>query len=177
MVFYINKTIIKIEYSFFLIIAFSLLLGNKNILFLILFSALHELGHLLVLLLCGGQPSKLTVSFYGIGLKHEFEFPPIKEILFLLAGAFVNILFCLLGIKTEINFPLAVINLLPLYPLDGGRVLKIILNNFNFSEKVFKAVTIIFVIILIAFSVYRKNVSLILISVYIIVFSLNNSFD
>jgi stage IV sporulation protein FB len=180
MAFYINRVRIEIEYSFLLIIAFSLMVKNESILFVILFSSLHELGHLTALLFFKVKPERLIVSFYGIGLKYKYNLSFYQDLVFLLSGALVNLILYLLGFKKEINLALAAINLLPLYPLDGGRALKLILNKaflLDVSDRIFQFITLVFIV---SFSVYAfvlKNVSLALIIVYIIIFSLNNTFD
>ncbi|MFR5875948.1 MAG: site-2 protease family protein [Eubacterium sp.] len=178
--FYINNVSIKIEFSFFLIISFSILTDSESVLYVILFSALHELGHIVMLYVLGGRAESITIACYGIGLKHKSKLNDFRQILFLLGGVTVNFIFVLLNIEREINLALFAVNILPLYPLDGGRVLKLVLNNLltiNISDKVFKIISIIIIAFLIAAAVYFKNLSLTLIVIYIIIYSLNNSFD
>ena len=180
MVFYVNKTKIRIEYSFLLMIAFSVLLKSRNIAFVLLFSSMHEIGHLIALLIFGGRAKEINISFYGIGLKYDYSFSFLKELLLFSAGIIVNLLLCLLNINRNINLSLALINMLPLYPLDGGRILKLILNKLfylNVSDYIFKTVSFIVLALLVLYSIYAKNYSLILIIIYIIIFSLNNTFE
>ena len=129
MVFYVNKAKIRIEYSFLLMIAFSVLLKSSNIAFVLLFSSLHEIGHLIALLIFGGRAKEINISFYGIGLKYDYSFSFLKELVLFSAGIIVNLILCLLNINRNINLSLALINMLPLYPLDGGRILKLILYH------------------------------------------------
>ena len=180
MTFYINKTRVKIEYSLFLIIAFSLLIGNNNILYILLFSSIHECAHLIALIAFKGKPLEINLAFYGIGLKYRHSFTFNQELIFLFSGAGVNILLFVFNIYRDINFALALINILPLYPLDGGRALKLILNkyfNLSVSDRIFNAVSLFFFIAIIVYSVLRRNISLLLISIYILLFSINNSFE
>lgn len=161
-------------------IAFSILTENENVLYVILFSALHELGHIILLYIIGGKAETITVAYYGIGLKHKSSISDFKQILFLLGGVAVNLLFILLDIKRDINLALFAVNILPLYPLDGGRALKLVLNNIfdiNVSDRVFIFISVLIIIFLIAAAIYIKSLSLILIVVYIIIYSMNNSFD
>ncbi len=180
MVFYVNKAKIRIEYSFLLMIAFSVLLKSSNIAFVLLFSSMHEIGHLIALLIFGGRAKEINVSFYGIGLKYDYSFSFLKELVLFSAGIIVNLILCLLNINRNINLSLALINMLPLYPLDGGRILKLILNKMfylNVSDYIFKTVSFIVLALLVLYSIYAKNYSLILIIIYIIIFSLNNTFE
>ena len=180
MVFYINKTKIIIQYSFLLIIAFSLLINNKNILYVVLFSSLHETAHILSLIIFHQTPEEITFAFYGIGLKSDYSLSFFKELVFLLIGALLNLLLAFFGVFREINYSLAIINLLPIYPLDGGRALKLILNkvfSLDFSDRLFRWVSALIILSLIAYSLYNKNYSLILIVIYILIFSFNNSFE
>ena len=177
MVFYISKTEIKLEYSFLLIIAFALLMKNSNILFVVLFSSIHELAHLISLICFNGKAKQITLAFYGIGLKYDYSFGFIEELIFLLSGVFINLIFGVFDINRDINYSLALINVLPIYPLDGGRALKLILNkvfSVNISDRVFRFISICVIISLIAYSISVKNISIILITIYILIFSFNN---
>lgn len=160
----------KIEYSFLLLLMFFAFIKNKDFLFVLLFSLFHEAGHFIVLYLLGGRAETLTFSCYGIGLKHNSNLSKTKEILFLSGGVVLNLFFVLINVKTKINLALFLINILPLYPLDGGRILKIL---FELKVRYFKIFTYLFSALLLVFSVYIKNISLLIISVYVILFSVN----
>ena len=167
MVFKIFHCKFKIEFSFILLVAFALLGNADNLLLLLLFASLHECGHLLLLLLFKGKPDSLTLSFYGIGLRHSCLLERYKECIFLLGGIAVNGIFAVLNIHREINLPLLVINALPLYPLDMGRAIALFI-----PYKICRVISALFLTAMIISSIVMQNVSLILISLYIIVFSI-----
>ena len=175
---YINKVCLKIEYSFILMIAFALIAKAENLLFLLIFSMLHEAGHIIVLFFLKGRPEELTFAFYGVALKHKSNLSASQSVAFLSGGIIVNLIFSILNVKREINIPLLIINSLPLYPLDGGRIFRIVFERyFPFGDRVFRGITYLFVLSLFAYSVCYKNISLILISVYAFIFVINNSLD
>lgn len=177
---YIGDVKVQIEYSFVLIISFFLLLGNYSMMYVLLFSALHELGHIALLYALGGKADKITVAYYGIGLKHQAKFTVGKEILFLLGGILVNGAFAIFNVHRQINLSLLLINAMPIYPLDGGRVIKLLLYSafdLALSDKLFLAVGICSIIAIIIAAVIYGNLSLALIAFYLIIYSLNNSLN
>lgn len=176
----LGKTCVKIEFGFVFIIAVSLLLHNENILYVLLFSMLHELGHIIALIIFGSKPDCIVLSYYGIGMRHSADLTYIQEIIFLLLGILINAAFAALNICRDINIVLFVINALPLYPLDGGRVVKLIMINafgYNISDKVYLFISIVLIIAMLAFSLYHRNVSVLVITIYITVFSLKDYFN
>ncbi len=178
MKFYINNAQIKIEFSFILIISASLIFENYNLIYVLLFSALHELGHIVLLYILGGKADSVTIAYYGIGLKHSSNLSYGREIIFLLGGITVNLLFALLDIYRNINLSLFIINALPIYPLDGGRVFKLMLCSLfdiSLSDKLLTISGIIFITLIIITAVIRGNISLALIAVYLIIYTLNRS--
>lgn len=180
MIFKIGKTVVKIEFPFFIVIALSLVFQKSSVLDVLAFCALHELGHLAALLFCGGTPEKITVSYYGVGLKYDCPLGNAKNFFVLVSGVIVNIVFAILDLKRNINIALAVINLLPVYPLDGGRILKLVLSNvfsLNVGDRILYIISAIIVAALLIFSIMFKNPSLALIAVYVIAYAINNSFD
>lgn len=125
------------------------------------FAILHELGHLTAGLLLGMKPEKLEIMPYGVSI--AFGLTPkdynqkikcgnlleVKKILVALAGPLTNavIILVILQINANIfkglmmlyaNLLLIIFNLLPIYPLDGGRILKGILHLFFGKRKALK---------------------------------------
>ena len=169
MVFNLKGYKVRIEYSFLLVLSFSALLKESEVLYVLLFSFLHEAGHIILLCLLSGKADEIVFAFYGIGLKHSSVLTKNKEILFLSGGVIVNFIFAALNIHREINLALLFLNVLPLYPLDGGRILKLL---FGINEKPFKALTYVISTLLLIYSIYINNIYLIVICIYVIIFSL-----
>jgi stage IV sporulation protein FB len=141
------------------------------------FALLHEIAHIVVALLFKIEITEIVFLPVGIIAKFKNQFCSINEGIIASAGPIASIL---LGIyfKNElygqINFLIALLNLIPIYPLDGGRVLKSILTNlFGYKqtivicEYISRTFTILLVLFSIIFAVYFKNYYLILVSLYI----------
>ncbi len=167
--FNIKDCTITIDFSFILILSFSALFSAREVIFLMLFSSLHELGHFVTLMLCRGKPKSLTFSFYGFGLKYCDNIPRLRELLIIISGPLVNFILWLI-IRDDINLLLFILNVLPIYPLDGGRVIRL------FSYKLSTILSAVFIIIISFLSVwlilFYNSFSLLFISVYLIFYSI-----
>ena len=171
---------VKIKYSLFLVLLIAVFADNKSILNLILFSSLHELGHIFSLCLLGGKVSEINFAFYGIGMKKRGELDFAREIIFLLSGIGVNSVFVLLGIEPNINFSLLMTNLMPIYPLDGGRCLKLLLDrvfDFYLSYKLYYGVAAVFFVAALCYGLYEKNFNVILICLYLFTWLIRGNYD
>ena len=184
---------LKLDLKIFIFIILFCLTGQIEIYFLLLlFALLHELGHLIAGLCLKLKPKRmelnpfgLSITFEGYGEKFKDNIP-IKRILIALAGPMVNLLFILIALFLPINVNrelilysnliLLLLNLLPIYPLDGGRILKNILHkNLGFWEsvqitnKISNLITICLTIVASITIFYFQNIAILLIALYLCV--------
>ena len=164
---------------------------------IMIFALIHELGHLLAGILLGMKPEKLEIMPFGVAISFKIGVEEynkkikkgnkleIKKILVALAGPITNFIIILVTLNLNIeivkslsiiytNFLIMIFNLLPIYPLDGGRILKGILHiNLGKmkAEEYINNISIITAIIITAISsiliLYMKNISIFLIDMYI----------
>ncbi len=101
-------------------------------------SAAHELGHLAALELAGARVMRLRLGAGGGVLDYALDATAAAETLVLLAGPLAGALFGLLCLERGTDFyeftGLAALlstafNLLPALPLDGGRLLELLLGS------------------------------------------------
>lgn len=139
----------------FLFFVLLLLTGYASFLFPFTIAIiLHELGHAYMAKKLGYTLNKIWILPFGACLSFkEFFFEPKDEIKIAFAGPVVNIILIFLTITlwwikpiiyvytysfVLANFSILLFNLLPVYPLDGGRIMTGFLRlNFK-SNKVFK---------------------------------------
>ncbi len=106
---------------------------------------LHEGAHSLVASCLGQRPSSIEITPLGAVMRMEDDamLPPLKHMLVILAGPAATLFLCWLAIKcvswgalsTHVgqmiflsNLSILLLNLLPVLPLDGGRLLKLLLD-------------------------------------------------
>ncbi|WP_291648755.1 site-2 protease family protein [Clostridium sp.] len=131
---------------------------NRMFIFALIWVFLHELTHILVALKFGCK--FYNIEFHVFGMKAELiDIDSLKEnqkIIVYLSGALLNIVlaifFYIINIKynssfietsMNLNIGLAVFNLLPAYPLDGSRILEIILSKKMLFKKAQKIISIV----------------------------------
>ncbi len=141
---------IKIDFKVFLLAFCYLITKNIRVFSILLFFILiHELIHLISGVILGLKPKKITFTIAGFSI--EFEERNVKNYLIKskrrlknkiiidmsapIVNLFLGIIFAFVKIPdfTYANLIIFLINILPILPLDGGRILKnILLYKFTF---------------------------------------------
>ena len=142
MILRLNSFFIEIE-NLFIIVLISFFFSDKIKLFLTsyfvcyLFIIFHELSHIIFASIFGKKIRKLKLSIAGVCVvfNNNDGLKIIKKIIIYLAGPLGNIILALLfrniDFVFEINIFLAILNLMPVYPLDGYNILNCILTSLN----------------------------------------------
>lgn len=153
--------------TFFLLLFY--LIFTKNLTYLITFISVvltHEFGHYFVAKKRGYRLNSFYLTPYGACLNYqEKTFESKDEMLIACAGPFVNFVLCIVCISLWWIFPnlynfsydfvfqslmLGLVNLLPCYPLDGGRIALGLFSQESERGKVvkiLKALNIVFAIV------------------------------
>lgn len=168
---------------FIFIIVFLFTKKIKMYAVLMCFAVIHEIFHMLMGILLGYKPKTLRIMPFGFEITfqdNELNYSNIKKILIAFAGPFINIIIAIIGVflhnemLTFTNLIIALFNLIPIYPLDGGRILneflKLKINNME-ADRITNRVSKILVIIMTVASsfliIYMKNFIIIFVLIYL----------
>lgn len=175
---------LEIHYSYFILVCILAFYGNVGfVISSALFSFLHELIHGKVAKKLGYTPEKISLGLFGgvIHLREGF-LNPRDEILIHLSGPLFNLTIALsifLFIKSQFflesglmetyvfpilvsNLILGVFNLMPFYPLDGGKIVQLYLAFFfgyGIAEKISQILSILFTVFLFFLGIYLVQYS------------------
>ena len=180
----------KIKFNIDIFICLVIAIVTKNIekyTEFMLFIIIHEMAHLVTGIILGVKPKRIDV--YALGLSLEFysfghiTYKNLRKILIYIAGPLINfviaIVLVILNDKTYldiiyINLILGFFNLLPIYPMDGGRILKQVLTIIK-CEKTSKIIinrvsNIVVTLITICYSIlilYVHNFAIFMVIIYL----------
>ncbi len=144
---------------------------------------IHELGHLCALRMLGGKIKSLRLTMVGAEMVFDCTsmFSYMREALSAFAGPAINLLLALIMFKLDMHSSALVhaclgsLNMIPIYPLDGGRVLACCLSSWNveFAEKITYFISLGFSGLIlglgIAAWIYYGNISLAIGAVWLVI--------
>lgn len=192
--------VLKIDLKIFIFfILFYLTKQIKLYATIMVLCAIHELGHVLMGIFMGLKIEKIEIMPLGLSVSFKLNIDDynrkikkgnilqLKKIAIAAAGPLTNLMIILIILNTNINLKIvsneiliyaniliALFNLLPIYPLDGGRILKEIIHIFEGSIKSKKhmkkinKIVMIFITMLGSIGImYLKNIAIFLIIVYL----------
>lgn len=131
-------------------------------------AAIHEAGHIIAILLQGGNISNFTVNAGGLKISYDsYRFTYAQDLICALSGPVVGIIAAVLGaniglpVFAGISLCLSVFNLLPIRPLDGGKIVWsfFMMLSVKNSDKLMTIIEIIFLAILNVISLYIFAIS------------------
>lgn len=153
---------------------------------LIVFTSLiviHELGHYIVARILKFEVTEIVIYPYGgiTKLNDLINRRIDEELLIALFGVIMQFLFYLVivyiyregyireytyNLYTIYNSRMIFFNLLPIYPLDGGRIVNLLLGkvvSYNMSNKLTVIISSVVILVIVCFNVYKINFSNIMI--------------
>ena len=157
----------------------------KEFCFILLIIFIHELGHLFGSFVYKWNFNKIAIYPFGGCCKFDEKINrPIKEELFILIMGpffqivlyFIMILFSKYGLISYRNilifknyhYTLLFFNLLPIYPLDGGRILNNLISYILPYKKANRVVIVLSFILITILIIYYKNLNFILMGILLI---------
>ncbi len=172
----------------------------KNYFFIMIFAIIHELFHIIVGMLFKFKINKITI--FPMGLSAQFfevehykqnKNVEIKKIITYLAGPTSNILIAIIlsmiNLENNIKYPIiysniliSIFNLIPIYPLDGGRIISSILNIYYGKEKskiitdIISSISIFIITFIFSILIYYfKNIGFLFVLIYLWGIMINSS--
>ena len=129
----------KVSYVFVLSLTLFILFDKSgNFLPFVASVFIHELSHIIFMFFFGAKPKEISLSMGTINIKNNHILTLSEEITILLVGPLSNLFlytifsnFKLNENFANINLILFIMNILCVEGLDGGAILKAILNNFS----------------------------------------------
>lgn len=157
----------------------------KEFLIIFLIIIIHEIGHLTMALVYKWNIDKISIYPYGgcVKFNEKINRPLKEELLILISGPLTQILFFLiitilfkndlLSLRNYIlfktyHFTLLSFNLLPIYPLDGGKILNVLFSYIFPYKKSNKVIIILSYLVLLFVLINYKNINLIMMSIFLI---------
>jgi len=160
---------------------------------------IHELGHVLMGIVLGLKIEKIEIMPMGLSVSFKLNIEDfnkkiqkgsvlqLKKIAIAMAGPLTNLIMLLIVLNTNINLKIVsneilayaniliiLFNLLPIYPLDGGRIFKELIQIFEGSikakiyiRKISKAVVILLTMLASIGILYLKNIAIFFIIIYL----------
>lgn len=173
---------------------------TENFLVYLIVLFLHEFAHFAVSKMYGYKLNKIAFMPYGAELGGESNiFLPKHEIVIALAGPLLNLFLALCCLALwwampiaysyttffmEVNLVLALFNFLPIFPVDGGRIVVAMFTNksskiklYNIMKVVGICVSIVFAVMFVVSIFYTINLNLFFISMFLLLSSFNSSKD
>ena len=160
---------------------------------------IHELGHVLMGLILGLKIEKIEIMPLGLSVYFKLNIDDynkkikkgnilqLKKIAIAAAGPLTNLIMLLIVLNTNVNFRIVsneslayanilimLFNLIPIYPLDGGRIFKELIHIYEGSikskiyiRKVSRGVMILITMIGSIGVMYFKNIAIFFIILYL----------
>ena len=171
------------DYSYILMALGFVLTGHMtNLLIFTLIILIHEMGHYLIALRNGFNVLKITIYPYGgmTKLNYNINEKISKELEVAFGGIFFQIIFYLIMVLLynygcvreyifdmykQYNISILMFNILPIYPLDGGKILNLLLFEilpYKLANKVTVYLSLIIIIVIMIHNYYDFNYTMFL---------------
>ena len=172
------KNIFKIHPFFYIFAAICMITGNiKDLIIFTIIIIIHEIGHILPALIFKWKIEKIILLPLGgltifnikinTSLKEQLVVALTGPIFQILAFNVIKTIYISERI-TNLNIALLIFNLIPIYPLDGSKILNVILNIFIPFKKS-HIITTSISILLIIITIKNKNLILILTLLFLLI--------
>lgn len=173
---------IKFHYTYYIISLSFLITGNfLNLLIFTSLIIVHEFGHYITCLLVRVKVNKIIIYPYGGITKIDdvIDIDFFKELLISISGIIMQCIYFFIiyllyknyfirdytyNLFCNYHYSMLIFNLIPIYPLDGSKILNIVINKiFNFRISNFLLIIISIINMIVILFIYNINYSYIMI--------------